>query len=122
MEENMEEIKKLEEEYEKLKENPKVRKWLSLSGQISYLSSQYFWNPSDYLEKEIDRLSVERENLEKTYPEVERFVKLRDKLLPLWMKKSVEDFVKAVEGCKLSRSVEDFKSCIIERLSEMKKK
>jgi len=118
----MEEIKKLEEEYEKLKENPKVKEWFSLSGQISYLNSEYFWNPSDYLEKEIDRLSAERKQLEKTYPEVKRFVELRDKLLPIWMKKSTENFVKAVEGCKLSRSIDDFKSCVVERLSEMKKK
>ncbi|OYT41344.1 MAG: hypothetical protein B6U78_03050 [Candidatus Aenigmarchaeota archaeon ex4484_224] len=118
----MEEIKNLEKEYEELKENMKVKEWVSLSSQISYLSSQYFWNPNDYLEKEIDRLSAERENLEKVYPEVKRFVELREKLLPIWTKKSVENFVKAVEGCKMSRSIDEFKSCIVKRLSEMKKK
>jgi len=118
----MEEIKKLEEEYEKLNENPKVKEWLSLSDQIDDLRRRYFWNPSDYLENEIERLKTEREKLEETYIEVKRFMELREKLLPIWVEKSTEEFEKAVEGCKLSRSIDDFKSCVIKHLSEMKKK
>jgi len=101
------ELWELEKKYGELMKKESVQEYMRLVGKLRHLNSEYFFEEGQEVKEMLAEMieAVERKIREvKKNPDVQEFIKVYDALVPLWMKKASERFVKTAKKCKAGKN------------------